>query len=146
MRTPRTRNAEAMSRIARTLLRVAMIVTPLFATAVALRADPPEDGKSRADELLALARREADSHVMRHGSDGRPLTLRPEPVLRWTNPLVGENYGAVFVWTYLAIIVQQQQSPLVSLFAGLAAVLFLLSLFVRDRQTPRSTHSECAEV
>jgi hypothetical protein len=54
--------------------------------------------------------------------------------------------GAVFVWTYLAIIVQQQQSPLVSLFAGLAAVLFLLSLFVRDRQTPRSTHSECAEV
>jgi len=34
----------------------------------------------------------------------------------------------------------------VSLFAGLAAVLFLLSLFVRDRQTPRSTHSECAEV
>ena len=99
MGTPRTRNAEAMNRIARSLLRVAMIVTPLFAMAVALRADPPEDGKSRADELLALARREAGSHVMRHGSDGRPLTLRPEPVLRWTNPLVGENYGAVFVWT-----------------------------------------------
>jgi translocator protein len=54
--------------------------------------------------------------------------------------------GAVFVWAYLAVIVQQQQSPLVSLFAGLAAALFLLSLFVRGRQAPRSTHSECAEV
>jgi hypothetical protein len=54
--------------------------------------------------------------------------------------------GAVFVWAYLAIVVQQQQRPLVALFAGLAAGLFLLSLFVRDRQTPHSRHSECAEV
>lgn len=54
--------------------------------------------------------------------------------------------GAVFVWAYLAIVVQQQERPLVSLFAGLAAGLVLLSLFVRDRQAPRSTHSECAEV
>jgi benzodiazapine receptor len=54
--------------------------------------------------------------------------------------------GAVFVWAYLAIVVQQQESPLVSLFAGLAAALCLLSLFVRDRQAPRTTRSECAEV
>jgi translocator protein len=54
--------------------------------------------------------------------------------------------GVVFVWAYLAIVVQQQQRPLVSLFAGLAAGLFLLSLFVRDRPSPRSAHSECAEV
>ena len=54
--------------------------------------------------------------------------------------------GAVFVWAYLAIVVQQQERPLVSLFAGLAAALFLLSLFVRDRPARRSTRSECAEV
>ena len=42
--------------------------------------------------------------------------------------------GAVFVWAYLAIVVQQQERPLVSLFAGIAAALVLLSLFVRDRQ------------
>jgi translocator protein len=56
--------------------------------------------------------------------------------------------GAVFVWAYLAIVVQQQERPLVSLFAGLAAALCLLSLFVRDRhQAARSRHhSECAEV
>ena len=55
-------------------------------------------------------------------------------------------FGAVFVWAYLAIVVQQQERPLVSLFAGIAAGLFLLSLFVRDRRAPRSRHSECAEV
>ncbi|HUM11677.1 MAG TPA: tryptophan-rich sensory protein [Myxococcaceae bacterium] len=54
--------------------------------------------------------------------------------------------GAVFVWAYLAIVVQQQERPLVSLFAGLAAALCLLSLFVRDRRAPHSTRSECAEV
>jgi len=54
--------------------------------------------------------------------------------------------GGVFVWAYLAIVIQQQQRPLVALFAGLAAGLCLLSLFVRDRPGPRSTHSECAEV
>jgi len=54
--------------------------------------------------------------------------------------------GGVFVWAYLAIVIQQQQLPLVSLFAGIAAALCLLSLFVRDRPGPRSSHSECAEV
>jgi hypothetical protein len=76
-----------------------MLVTPLFVMAVALRAGPPEDGKSRADEFHAFARREAVSHTMRHGSDGRPLALRAEPVLKWSNPLVGEIYGEDFVWT-----------------------------------------------
>ncbi len=54
--------------------------------------------------------------------------------------------GAAFVWAYLAIVVQQQEAPLVALFAGIAAALSLFSLFVRDRQAPRSTRSECAEV
>ncbi|HTS79807.1 MAG TPA: hypothetical protein VMH40_04350 [Myxococcaceae bacterium] len=54
--------------------------------------------------------------------------------------------GGVFVWAYLAIVVQQQESPLISLFAGIAAALFLVSVFVRDRRARRSTRSECAEV
>ena len=62
--------------------------------------------------------------------------------LRLDDPILG---GAM-VWGYMAIVVQQQQRPLVALFAGLAAALVLLSLFVRDRQAPHSTHSECAEV
>jgi hypothetical protein len=27
------------------------------------------------------------------------LKLKPEPVLRWSNPIVGEIYGEVFIWT-----------------------------------------------
>ena len=27
------------------------------------------------------------------------MTLQPEPVLRWSNPIVGEIYGDVFIWT-----------------------------------------------
>jgi hypothetical protein len=79
--------------------RVLTIVALPLVLAVALRADPPEDGKARAEEFLAFARREAASHTMRQESDGRALTLRPEPVLKWSNPLVGEIYGNDFVWT-----------------------------------------------
>lgn len=32
------------------------------------------------------------------GSD-RPLTLQPEPILKWSNPVVGSIYGDVFIWT-----------------------------------------------
>ncbi|MCA9135618.1 MAG: hypothetical protein KDB00_02635 [Planctomycetales bacterium] len=32
-------------------------------------------------------------------ADGKPLQLRKESVLTWTNPLVGEIYGGVYVWT-----------------------------------------------
>ena len=76
-----------------------MIVTLPLVLAVALHADPPEDGKSCADEFLAFARREAASHTMRRGSDGQALVLRDQPVLKWSNPLIGEIYGDVFVWT-----------------------------------------------
>jgi len=54
--------------------------------------------------------------------------------------------GGVLVWAYLAIVVQQQERPIVSLFAGIAAGICLLSLFVRDRQAPHAASSECAEV
>lgn len=54
--------------------------------------------------------------------------------------------GGVLVWAYLAIVVQQQERPFVSLFAGIASGICLLSLFVRDRQAHHSTSSECVEV
>ncbi len=99
MENPRTREGEATRRIVRARRLVAMLVMSLPVMGVTLRADPPGDGKTRADDLLAFAKHEAESHVMRHASDGRPLALRSDAVLKWTNPLVGENYGAVFVWT-----------------------------------------------
>ncbi|QEF98488.1 hypothetical protein Mal15_25400 [Stieleria maiorica] len=32
-------------------------------------------------------------------TDGQPSQLQPDAVLTWTNPLVGEIYGGVYVWT-----------------------------------------------
>jgi hypothetical protein len=83
----------------RSPLRALMIVTPVLIMAVSQGADQPEDGKSRADELLNFARREAAAHTFQIVGSDWPLTLQPEPVLKWTNPIVGENYGAVFLWT-----------------------------------------------
>lgn len=32
-------------------------------------------------------------------TDGLPLVLRQQPILRWSNPEVGQIYGNVFLWT-----------------------------------------------
>ncbi len=71
----------------------------LLGTTGPLRGDPPVDGKSRAEELLAFAKVEAAAHTFRVAGSERPLALQPESVLNWSNPIVGENYGAVFLWT-----------------------------------------------
>jgi len=54
--------------------------------------------------------------------------------------------AAALAWGYFAIVVQQQERPLVALFAGIAAALCLFSMFVRDRRAPGENRSECAEV
>ena len=46
-----------------------------------------------------LAKREASAYTIRLEGSDRPLTLRPEPVLKWSNPVVGMVFGEVFVWT-----------------------------------------------
>jgi hypothetical protein len=62
-------------------------------------ADPQAAGKSRADEFRDFATREIATYTIRPTAGDRPLTLKPEPILRWSNPIVGEIYGDVFVWT-----------------------------------------------
>ena len=64
-----------------------------------LRADPPEDEKARAEEFRVLAQAEAAAYTIQVEGRSRPLTLQPEPVLKWSNPVVGTIYGDVFVWT-----------------------------------------------
>jgi len=85
--------------IARSPLRVLIVLTPLLGMTGFVGADPQKDGKSRADGFLAYARREAAAHTFRAAGSGQPLTLLPEPVLKWSNPVIGEMYGEVFLWT-----------------------------------------------
>lgn len=76
-------------------------IPALAATVVLLTAgaDPPEKGKSRSDEFGHFARQAITTYTARPAGGGPPLTLHPEPVLRWSNPIVGEIYGDVFLWT-----------------------------------------------
>jgi hypothetical protein len=82
-----------------TVRRVLMILTPLLGITGLLRADPPKDEKAIAEEFRAFAKAEAVAYTMRLEGSDRPLTLQPEPILKWTNPVIGTIYGDVFIWT-----------------------------------------------
>ena len=55
--------------------------------------------KRRAAEFHVIAKREAAAYTIRHLGSDRPLTLKPEPILKWSNPVKGSIYGDVFIWT-----------------------------------------------
>jgi hypothetical protein len=61
-------------------------------------ADEPADDKARAAEFLELAKAEATAYKL-EDANGDRLTLQPEPILTWSNPVVGSIQGDVFVWT-----------------------------------------------
>jgi hypothetical protein len=85
--------------VARRVLPYLMAVLPAIVTAGVVGADPQAEGKSRAAEFGEFAGREVATYTVRPAAGGRPLTLQPKSVLRWTNPIVGEIYGDVFIWT-----------------------------------------------
>lgn len=59
-----------------------------------------EDVKARAAAVLALANEVAKRYDV-YADDGRKvkMTLQPDAVLQWSNPVLGEFYGGVFIWT-----------------------------------------------
>jgi hypothetical protein len=78
---------------------VLIVLSLLLGVAGNVRADPPKDEKALAEAFRAFAKREAAAHTIRLGAGDRLLTLRPEPVLSWSNPIMGTIYGDEFVWT-----------------------------------------------
>jgi hypothetical protein len=81
------------------VLRVLIVLTGVFGMTGLVRADPPQDEKALAEEFRALAKREASAYTIRLEGSDQSLLLRPEPVLRWSNPVVGMVFGEVFIWT-----------------------------------------------
>ena len=51
-------------------------------------------------------------------------------------------YGFALGWAYFAVLIRQQGVPAVALFAGIAAALLLMSLFVRGEQPARRASSQ----
>jgi len=89
-------------------MRSALLMTALtltLATAAQARAQAPDAESARATLAMSLARRAAEEYTIRPGAGAveggasAPLTLRPEPILKWTNPVAGSIHGAIFVWT-----------------------------------------------
>jgi hypothetical protein len=83
----------------RSTLRMLLVTASVFGMASPLRGDDPKDEKTRAAEFHVIAKREAAAYNIRHLGSDRPLTLKPEPILKWSNPVRGSIYGDAFVWT-----------------------------------------------
>jgi hypothetical protein len=78
---------------------ILMVLAPLLGLGGVVRSDPQKDGKALAESFREFAKREATTYTIRVEGIDRPLTLRPEPVLSWSNPVMGTIYGDVFIWT-----------------------------------------------
>lgn len=72
--------------------------------AVAISAPPsvPADEQDGKADRLELMRSAAEAYQIVLATDDGPeeLKLRPEPLLRWTNPIRRTTDGTVFLWTH----------------------------------------------
>jgi hypothetical protein len=64
----------------------------------AARGETPAKAERSATHLEHLRRLAASYRITLDSEPPRPLTLKPEPVLRWSNPLRKTDDGALFVW------------------------------------------------
>jgi hypothetical protein len=56
------------------------------------------ENKAQIEAALKLTKEAAAKYEFIIGADQKPV-LMPEPVLKWSNPSVGEIHGNVFLWT-----------------------------------------------
>ena len=79
---------------AQTLMAVFIFLSP---AAVAMGQD-----ETRADEASKVTREWASRYEfgLVDGDKNIPLQRHPKSILRWSNPVAGELYGNVFVWTH----------------------------------------------
>jgi hypothetical protein len=82
---------------------IALLPAGLLAgTVVGFAQQPPTAAPADKENIAAalrLTQAAAAEYEFRVGKDEKPLELRREPVLKWSNPTQGEVHGNVFVWT-----------------------------------------------
>ena len=69
----------------------------LLLAAGAVHAQDPDDEAAMAEQAYQMAAEEAKRLTL--WSDGRRLEFESKPVMRWSNPVSGQVYGDVYVWT-----------------------------------------------
>jgi hypothetical protein len=62
-------------------------------------ADPPPADKEKMEAAQKLTQAAAAEYAIRVGEDEKPLELRREPVLKWSNPEAGQVHGNAYLWT-----------------------------------------------
>jgi hypothetical protein len=72
---------------------------PILVLAAATTPAIAADDAAHIEQTLVQTRRQAEEYTIAVGTPPRALRLLPEPVLKWSNPEVGEIYGNVFLWT-----------------------------------------------
>jgi hypothetical protein len=86
-------------------LLVAAALTAAAAAATTAQEPPPENpsapvNKELIEAALKLTQSAAVKYEITLAEEGKPVaTLRKDPVLKWSNPSVGEIHGNVFLWT-----------------------------------------------
>lgn len=61
--------------------------------------EPSAAEKEQVEAALKLTREAANKYSLRANTNKSDAKLLPEPILRWSNPAVGEIHGNVFLWT-----------------------------------------------
>lgn len=80
------------------LLVAAVLVEP-WSLAAQDAGSAATDEKQNVETALQETSAAAALYEFQTSNDGPPLVLCPQPVLRWSNPEVGQIYGNVFLWT-----------------------------------------------
>jgi len=81
---------------------ILIVVSPALSQDAALQSPPDESpvNKEQIEAALKLTTAEAGKYTFTLQDEARSSAkLRTEPVLRWSNPSVGEIHGNVFLWT-----------------------------------------------
>jgi len=83
------------------LLLVPAVVTAHVTSPQSEKSPKKDDlGQLRTAESSETSKREVGKYEFFLGTDRKKsLELYPTPILRFTNPVVGEFYSNVFVWT-----------------------------------------------
>jgi hypothetical protein len=76
-----------------------MVLAPLLGSAGFAQPGSQKDEKALVEEFRAFAKGEAATYTCRLEGSDRPLRFHPEPVLTYSNPIMGRVYGNVFIWT-----------------------------------------------
>jgi hypothetical protein len=80
------------------VLAVGSLVLAKTGSADEKAAEAPAN-RENIEAALKLTQAAAAEYEFRVAGDDKPLELRREPVLRWSNPEKGEVHGNVFLWT-----------------------------------------------